>query len=338
MQQQLLMPRLSSPPEPQMISVVIPYFQRTPGVLRRAIASIVAQRDCPLPIHVIVVDDSSPVSAAGELESINLPDSLGITLIRQPNGGPGSARNTGLDVAPASTCFIAFLDSDDEWSPRHLARAVQALEAGFDFYFADHFQLDSQVSAFSRGGKLKASEHSLLPISEADIHEYQGEMIDQIMRGNVIGTSTVVYRRMPFESLRFRIEFTNAGEDYLFWLCLVQAGCRIIFSNQVETIYGHGVNVYAGATWGSCEHMLRIHNELKYRKILIREYCTTNAQRSFVRQAIHNLRRDFLADILHRVRNLKVIHISLLWKHLIEDPQTFLMAPWLVFEIKKPPR
>ena len=47
-----------------MICVVIPYYQREPGILRRALASIAAQRDCPLPIHVIVVDDASPAPAA----------------------------------------------------------------------------------------------------------------------------------------------------------------------------------------------------------------------------------------------------------------------------------
>ena len=52
-----------------MITVVIPYFQRSPGVLRRALASIAAQRDCPLPVHVIVVDDASPVPSGPEIEA-----------------------------------------------------------------------------------------------------------------------------------------------------------------------------------------------------------------------------------------------------------------------------
>ena len=40
-----------------------------------------------------------------------------VQVIVQPNGGPGSARNTGLDSAPPDTRYIAFLDSDDEWTP-----------------------------------------------------------------------------------------------------------------------------------------------------------------------------------------------------------------------------
>ena len=47
-----------------MIFVVIPCYQRERGILRRALASIAAQRDCPSPIHAIVVDDASLAPAA----------------------------------------------------------------------------------------------------------------------------------------------------------------------------------------------------------------------------------------------------------------------------------
>ena len=323
----------SRAPEPHMISVIIPYFQRSPGVLRRALASVAAQLDCPLPIHVIVIDDSSPVNATDEIASADLPDSIGMTLIHQANAGPGAARNSGLDAVAKTTRYIAFLDSDDEWSPDHLSRAVLALEAGFDFYFADHFQLDSTVSAFTRGGKLKAGDHRLLPLSKPAIHAYEGDMVDQIIRGNVIGTSTVVYRRLSAAGQRFRIEFTNAGEDYLFWLSLVQAGCRITFSEQIETTYGHGVNVYAGATWGSTEHMLRVHNELKYRKVLMQHFCHSNEQRLFLRDAIQSLRRNFLSDLLHRIKNHKPIPWLLIARYFRNDPQTFWLAPVLIHQI-----
>lgn len=316
-----------------MISVVIPYFQRSPGVLGRALASIAAQHDCPLPIHVIVVDDASPVPAAGEIAAAALPDSLGLTLIRQANGGPGAARNAGLDALPESTRYIAFLDSDDEWSAGHLARATLALEAGFDFYFADHYQLDAQVSAFARAGKLRAAEHPALPLAQADLHAYRGDMVDQIMRGNVIGTSTVVYRRTGFSGLRFRIDYTSAGEDYLFWLGLVRAGGRIAFSNQPEATYGRGVNVYTGASWGSVEHMLRVHNELKYRKLLLREFSSNAEQETFLRAAAQRLRRDFLSDLMHRLKHRKPLPWTLLSRFVRDDPRTLWLAPWLLLEI-----
>ena len=316
-----------------MITVVIPYFQRSPGVLRRALASISVQQACPLPIHIVVVDDASPVPADAEITAAALPGGIGMTLIRQTNGGPGAARNAGLDALPDSTRYVAFLDSDDEWSPDHLARAALALDSGFDFYFADHYQLDTQVSAFDRAGKLRAGEHPSMSLAAANLHAYQGDMVDQIMRGNVIGTSTVVYRRAGFSELRFRIEYTSAGEDYLFWLGLVRAGSRIAFSSQVEATYGRGVNVYSGAVWGSPEHMLRVHNELKYRKLLLREFCRNAEQKAFLRAAVHQLRRDFIRDLTHRLKHRKPLPRALLSRHFRDDPATLWLAPLLLVEI-----
>ena len=47
-----------------MIGVVIPYFQRMPGLLNRALRSVAAQEG-QHPLQVYVVDDTSPVPAEG---------------------------------------------------------------------------------------------------------------------------------------------------------------------------------------------------------------------------------------------------------------------------------
>lgn len=96
--------------------IVIPYFQRQPGVLQRALASVARQAGCPLPVRVLVVDDASPVPPEPELAAIAWPEGVRVEILRRPNGGPGAARNTGLDAAGADTLCVAFLDSDDAWS------------------------------------------------------------------------------------------------------------------------------------------------------------------------------------------------------------------------------
>jgi succinoglycan biosynthesis protein ExoW len=188
-----------------MITVVIPYFQRSPGVLRKALVSVAAQEGCPLPLHVIVVDDASPIPAEGEVAAAALPSSITLRVIQQLNGGPGAARNTALDAAPENTQYIAFLDSDDEWSSDHLTRAVAALEQGFDFYFADLYQLGQTIGAFARAGRIHPEKHPTLSTSQCGLHAFQGDMFDQILRGNVVGTSTVVYSLNRFTTTRFRV-------------------------------------------------------------------------------------------------------------------------------------
>jgi succinoglycan biosynthesis protein ExoW len=50
-----------------MMTVIIPYYQRSQGILAKALASIAARQFCSLPVHVIVVDDASPAATGPEL-------------------------------------------------------------------------------------------------------------------------------------------------------------------------------------------------------------------------------------------------------------------------------
>jgi succinoglycan biosynthesis protein ExoW len=314
------------------IAVVIPYFQREPGVLRRALASISAQHSCPLPIHVIVVDDASPAPAAPEVAAAgNFPGT--VRVITQPNAGPGAARNTGLDHTPTGTRYIAFLDSDDEWSSDHLARAVQALQAGFDLYFADHLQLGQTSGAFARAGRISPADHPRLAVDAEALYAYRGDLMDQIIRGNVIGTSTVVYDYTRFPKSRFRAEFTNAGEDYLFWMSLASQGARSAFSSRIAATYGKGVNVYSSAGWGSDEHLLRVHNELKFKKTIGRLFPITPSQQAHISEGIDALRDAFARDLIRRLRRLQRTSISLLGRHLLLDPVSYLRLPVLAVSL-----
>src|SRR6476646_7203616 len=113
------------------VAVIIPYFQRRSGILRKALRSILDQQGAP-GLHVIVVDDSSPVSALEETSDTAHSPDFELRIIRQENRGPAAARNRGLDEVPRDIDYVAFLDSDDEWSPAHLRNAARALGHGFD--------------------------------------------------------------------------------------------------------------------------------------------------------------------------------------------------------------
>jgi succinoglycan biosynthesis protein ExoW len=317
-----------------MIAVVIPYFQRSPGILTKALHSIATQKGTTLPIHVLVIDDASPVSAQSEIQKLG-PLNFSMQVVVQPNGGPGAARNKALDLIPAQTRYVAFLDSDDEWTPNHLARAQAALEAGFDFYFADHFQLDQNIGAFARAGRLRIQDHPALPLGLDGLHAYRGDMLDQVIRGNLIGTSTVVFRWAPFASQRFRPEFTNAGEDYIFWMEMSHQGARVAFSTECEARYGRGVNVYSGTAWGSQQHLLRVHNEMRYRKFTAEKFPVSDDQRLHLHNAIRLLRREFVQDVLHMLKHRVKLPLRLLIRHLRMDPLTYFQLPLISWQLLK---
>jgi glycosyltransferase involved in cell wall biosynthesis len=94
---------------------VIPVHDRA-RLLELALASVAAQT---LPAaEVIVIDDGSTDDSAAVAEA------FGCTVIRQPASGVSAARNRGLEAATATS--VAFLDSDDEWEPGHLAALAAA--------------------------------------------------------------------------------------------------------------------------------------------------------------------------------------------------------------------
>lgn len=304
------------------ISIVIPFYQKKPGILTKAIVSALAQTDVARPT-IIVVDDASPVRAKDELAELMRAHPGQIIIIEQANAGPAAARNKGLDHVTEKTAFVAFLDSDDEWIPTHLASATAAMGAGYDFYFSDHYQLNQTVSAFNRAKRIQAD--TLPQIGESDhLREYVGDMFDQILSGNIIGTSTVVYRFEKFPKLRFREEFVYAGEDYLFWLELAMATKKIALSSRCECVYGEGVNIFSGSGWGTEKSLIRLHHEIKYKKALPRLFQLNGDQLAANRSTVKSLRRSFVADVMHRMRHRKPVEMGTLRQQVRVDPQSFL--------------
>jgi len=98
-----------------LISIVMPTYNRA-DTIQRAVASVRAQ--CWSDWELIVVDDGSTDDTTSRLAGLDPR----IRLLWQENRGVTAARNTGLAAAKGE--LVAFLDSDDEWLPHHLALAA----------------------------------------------------------------------------------------------------------------------------------------------------------------------------------------------------------------------
>lgn len=111
-----------------LISVIIPVYQ-VEAYLSACVESVLAQSYSNL--EIILVDDGSPDSCPRMCDDYAAKDPR-IRVIHKENGGLSSARNAGLDAAKGE--FLAFLDSDDLWSPFFLEHLYQAIsETGADF-------------------------------------------------------------------------------------------------------------------------------------------------------------------------------------------------------------
>ena len=106
-----------------MISIIMPCYNAEQSVAD-SVASALNQTFTD--IELLAVDDGSTDSTAKVLSDIAAKDSR-LRPLSQHNSGPGTARNHGLNEARGD--YIAFLDSDDSWSPCCLEKLFAALQA-----------------------------------------------------------------------------------------------------------------------------------------------------------------------------------------------------------------
>lgn len=305
------------------VCVIIPFFQREAGILRRALRSISSQVG-DLSITVLIVDDSSPVPA--EPETGEVANGVTVRVIRQPNSGPGAARNRGLDHVPPGTDFVAFLDSDDQWTPEHLLNAITTLGAELDFYFTNYREPEGWIDdgrptdAFSAYGRLNPAEHRSLERG-ASSFAYRGDLVEHVFVGNIIHTSTVVYRWAPLGAIRFRQDYRNACEDHIFWIDAAAKSRGTAFSSNIECHCGRGISLWRSAGLGSDRIIFRLTDERRYLSEIGRRFPTFRERHPVLLRARESeLRHRVVADVLHRARRRMAVNWKAIWSYLRSDP------------------
>jgi succinoglycan biosynthesis protein ExoW len=250
------------------IGVVIPFFQRESGLLRRGLQSIfdqevVCKTECR--IRIAIVDDSSPSPATIDVDGLLPPENVEIILRKQANAGAGAARNAALDLLDDSVSTIAFLDSDDVWAPDHLTSALTALQEGADFYFCDATRESSTTSinadapAWFRHAQRRVGSHSHL-------YSYEGPSDLVIVTGLVPTMSTIVHRHYPDPRVRFPLRYFRFGEDQYYSLRYLEGQRQIAYSSASEVICGRGVNIFSGNRQFSESERLCYLDELRFRR------------------------------------------------------------------------
>jgi len=182
-------------PSPR-VSVVIPTFNRA-EFLTTAARSVLGQtfRD----LELIIVDDGS---TDGTEEAVaDLKDDR-VRFVRQENAGVSSARNKGIGLARAG--LVAFLDSDDAWTPKKIEKQAAHMES-----HPGCLLVHTDEKWYRKG------EH-LNPMEKHRKHE--GDIFIQSLSLCAMGPSTVMVRRSVFDEIGLFDESLPVCEDYDFFL------------------------------------------------------------------------------------------------------------------------
>lgn len=189
------MPEDSLSVEKKLVSVIIPTYNRG-NWIKEAVESVLTQS---YPNYeLIVVDDGSSDDTGKALRSINSK----IRYIFQPNSGPSSARNKGLELSRGE--WIAFLDSDDLWKPEKLTAQMEA------FQKEPQFKIFYTKEIWIRNGKFvnPRKKHT----------KYCGWIYPRCLPACIISPSSVIIHHSVFEEVGCFDTFLPVAEDYDLWL------------------------------------------------------------------------------------------------------------------------
>lgn len=184
------------------VSIVIPFYDRL-DTLIEAITS--AQSQTHTNLEIILVDDGSTL-ALDPIYEIIKSDSR-ISLHQQNNQGPAVARNLGIEKSTGK--YIAFLDSDDIFSPTKIQNQLFFMEQNNLAYSHTAYKTFSNASDLA---VLRTRQEIQDKLSTSITNMYP-----QIMRMCTIATPTVMALKSVFSQFRFP-EHLKVGEDICLWI------------------------------------------------------------------------------------------------------------------------
>ena len=200
------------------VSVIIPTHNRR-AMVREAAALVIAQREIDFEVELLIVDDGSTDGTADGLSDAMAAlaiargesDKISSRVVVTARRGVAAARNTGASLARGE--FIAFLDSDDLWTPYKLARQLAFMRA--------HPELEISQSNeiwFRNGRRVNPGRRH---------RKRGGDFFADSLDTCLVSPSAVIVRSGFFRTCGGFDESMTACEDYDLWLRMMAAGAEI---------------------------------------------------------------------------------------------------------------
>ncbi|MGB7415630.1 MAG: glycosyltransferase family 2 protein [Thermosynechococcaceae cyanobacterium] len=179
----------------KLVSVIVPVYN-VEEYVADAVRSVLSQTYQNF--ELIIVDDESPDRSIDICRQITDPR---IKIVHQKNRGLAGARNTGIRNAQGE--YLAFLDSDDLWTPDKLEKHVQHLNA------SPNIGVSFSRSAFINGQGQSVGIYQMPKLTDISA----GHLLCRNPIGN--GSAPVI-RRAVFEQICFSDSRHDQLENFYF--------------------------------------------------------------------------------------------------------------------------
>lgn len=294
------MSRATESTEP-LVTVVIPVHNGQ-DLLGRAIESVLAQSYRQL--ELIVVDDgSSDATQAIARRAAEDDPRVRVVVLERASGTPGRPRNAG--IAASTGELIALLDHDDVWFDNKLRLQVDRLAATT----ADVCYSRCTVEDVDTG---EVSDYHQRWVPWVD-RLPEGDVIEDLLRADVLPCCTVVFRRSLVERNGWSREDLPAVEDYDVWLRASLGGASFCVVEDATAIYRWSTQSLSHSSRGGrAETVLRMWDGLadSYPDDLRVRRQASAARDALVRSIIRAATRPGLATIdrIRLVRRVPSLH------------------------------
>lgn len=179
--------------------------------LDEAVASIL--RQTYQDFEIIIVNDGSTDAATNRmLSSYERPKT---TVYRTENQGVAAARNYGIDRARGE--YILPVDADDKIGSAYLEKAVEILD--------NHREIGVVYCKINMFG------------DESGDGNWPSFSREEMLYRNVIFTSALFRKKDWIAVGKYRTDFLYAGEDWDFWLSLLERGAQVYQIPEVLFFY-----------------------------------------------------------------------------------------------------
>ena len=188
------------------ISVVLVTFERSPSILKRALDGVFAQTYAVSKIIIADMNTDSSISSAIS-DYIGLIDRSDVELIRLPGRPNNHGRNRGASLTESD--YIAFLDDDDEWSPRKLESQMDIMGENVSMVYSN-YEIEGE-----KGDNTQFFDKT----PEID------DIKTKILGENVVGcTSIPLLSIKAFHEAGGFDESFKANQDWDLWIRILQNG------------------------------------------------------------------------------------------------------------------